>query len=191
MQSRIHRTAFLSTSQPPFVALSWRGNGAWGAARRNHHQPSIVGAGLALPKGTPRGAPTYGAKCIPGKRAPTALGCRALPPRYSAASPSNPGCFLQHPHVDPGRIPADRARPATQNPLFRLDSPLFALKIEFVLSSFFAVKNAKPCVSNKSLSSFPLFSIFFAFSCHFLSSAGRCRIPFPRSLPALSIGQLQ
>jgi hypothetical protein len=33
--------------------------------------------------------------------------------------------------------------------------------------SFFAQKDAKSCVCNKSLSSFPLFSIFFLFSTHF------------------------
>jgi hypothetical protein len=47
---------------------------------------------------------------------------------------------------------------------FSLLFALFALKIEFVLSSFLTQKNAKCCVSNKSLSSLPLFSIFFAFS---------------------------
>jgi hypothetical protein len=70
-----------------------------------------------------------------------------------------------------------------------LFSPLFALKIEFVLSSFFAQKNAKCCVFNKSLGSFPLFNIFFALSCRLALPAGRFRISFPRFLPALFIGQ--
>jgi len=55
------------------------------------------------------------------------------------------------------------------------------------LRPFFAQKTAKCGVSNKSLSSFPLFFIFFAFSCHLRSSAGRSRISFPRLLPALPI----
>jgi hypothetical protein len=51
-------------------------------------------------------------------------------------------------------------KPATLNSLFRLNLLIFALKIEFVLGSFFAQKIAKSCVANKSLSSFPRFSIF-------------------------------
>jgi hypothetical protein len=47
---------------------------------------------------------------------------------------------------------------------FSLLSALFALKIKFVSSSFLALKTAKCCICNKSLSSFPLFSIFFVFS---------------------------
>jgi hypothetical protein len=97
---------------------------------------------------------------------------------------------MQASHVKPARTPADQAGPATQDPLFGVDWLFFALKIAFVLSSFFAAKNAKCCVFNKSLSSFPLFSIFFVFSCHSPPAAGRFPISFPRSLPPLSIGQL-
>ena len=75
-------------------------------------------------------------------------------------------------------------------PVFRFDLRLFALKIGFVLGSFFAPKNAKSCVFNRSLGSFPLFSIFFALSCRFAPPAVRFRISFLRSLPALSISQL-
>jgi hypothetical protein len=39
-----------------------------------------------------------------------------------------------------------------QNPFFSFDLHFFALKIEFVLSSFSAQKYAKFCVFNKSLS---------------------------------------
>ena len=66
--------------------------------------------------------------------------------------------------------------------------PLITRKIEFVLGSFFAPKNAKSFVITKFLGSFPLFSIFFGFSCDFPSSAGRFRISLPRSVAALFMG---
>jgi hypothetical protein len=71
-----------------------------------------------------------------------------------------------------------------------LFSALFALKIEFVLSSFFAPKTAKCCVSNKSLGSFPLFSIFFDFRCNLPQSRPRFRAPCDRNGGAFSICQL-
>ena len=86
----------------------------------------------------------------------------------------------------PQRLPR---KTGAKTRFFCFDRLIFALKIGFVLSSFLAPKIAKCCVFNKSLGSFPLFSIFFAFSNRFAPPAGRFRVPFPRSLPALSIGQ--
>jgi hypothetical protein len=40
--------------------------------------PRLVGAGLALPMGTPRGAPTKGVKRLPKKQEFTILQCRSM-----------------------------------------------------------------------------------------------------------------
>jgi len=46
---------------------------------------------------------------------------------------------------------------ATPNALFRFNSSLFAFKMGFVLGLFFAPKNSKCFVFNKSFGLFPLF----------------------------------
>ena len=52
------------------------------AVRRSRNQTCLVRAGLALPKGTPRGAPTEGAKCLLKKQQITVLHYRDHGERY-------------------------------------------------------------------------------------------------------------
>jgi hypothetical protein len=74
-----------------------------------------------------------------------------------ASAPAGSQSVIHPSSFSPARRPASRLKPATEDPFFRFDSLIFALKTGFVLSLFFAQKTVKSCVFNKSLSLFPLF----------------------------------